>query len=80
MKKINKNSINNYLRKHGLREPDKIDILFGTVSLILLIFCIVLSVISGLEKENTKLMLTNYRLSLKNDSLVETINTYEEEY
>ena len=80
MKKINKNSINNYLRKHGLREPDKIDILFGTLSAILLTICTVSSVIEGLQKQNDYLLSVNQNLELKNEDLIETINTYEEEY
>lgn len=80
MKKINKNSINNYLRRHGLREPDKIDILFGTLSIIMLIICTVSSIVGGLQKQNNYLLSVNKNLELKNEDLIETINTYEEEY
>ena len=80
MKKINKNSINNYLRKHGLREPDKIDILFGLVSTILIVFCAISSTVDGLQRQNKELLSLNNRLMNRNDYLIEKVNAYEEEF
>lgn len=80
MKKINKNSINNYLRKHGLREPDKIDILFGLLSTILIVFCAISSTVDGLQRQNKELLSLNNRLMNRNDYLIEKVNAYEEEF
>lgn len=75
-----KTKINGWLRSHGLRQPDKIDILFGIVSTILVVFCAVSSTIDGLQKQNIALLSLNDRLMVSNDFLIEKVNAYEEEF
>lgn len=75
-----KKKIKGWLRSHGLRQPDKIDILFGIVSTILVVFCAVSSTIDGLQKQNVALLSLNDRLMVSNDFLIEKVNAYEEEF
>ena len=75
-----KKKINGWLRSHGLRQPDKIDILFGLVSTIFMIFCVVMSTIQGLQEQNTALLSLNSKLMNSNDFLIATVSAYEDEY
>lgn len=66
MKKLNKKIIKknwqDWLITHGLRQPDKIDFLFGRLFLLGVLFCMHLSVVGGLEQDNIKLMSMNEEL------------------
>ena len=75
-----KKKINGWLRSHGLRRPDKIDILFGLVSTIFMIFCVVMSTIQGLQRQNMELLSLNNKLMNSNDFLIATVSAYEDEY
>ena len=75
-----KKRINGWFKRHGLRQPDKIDILFGLVSTIFMIFCVVMSTIQGLQEQNSALLSLNSKLMNSNDFLIATVSAYEDEY
>ena len=73
MKRLHKKTFKidwrNWLTNHGLRQPDKIDILFGCVSALCVLFSIHYSVVRGLEVDNIKLMTAN-------ETLMSTVEEY----
>lgn len=62
LKKRQKFDWRNWLDNHGFRQPDKIDILFGIVSVICVLYCFHYSTVRGLEMHNANLMYANEEL------------------
>ena len=69
LKKRQKFDWRNWLDNHGFRQPDKIDILFGCVSVICVLISFHLSTVDGLRDKNAQLMSIN-------DELVSTVEEY----
>ena len=66
MKRLSKKRLmfdwRNWMDKHRFRQPDKIDILFGIVSILCVLFCMHYSTVRGLEVHNANLMCANEEL------------------
>lgn len=69
LKKRQKFDWRNWLDNHGFRQPDKIDILFGCVSVLCILFSLHYATVRGLEVDNAKLMTAN-------EALMSTVEEY----